>query len=70
MWLAISGAASGRGMGASHAIGHTLGGSYDIPHGITSCITLHGVLAWNSDYSRDQPSACFEGHGQTRASRR
>ena len=53
MWLAISGAASGRGMGASHAIGHTLGGSYDIPHGITSCITLHGVLSWNRDYSRD-----------------
>lgn len=53
MWLAISGAAAGRGMGASHAIGHTLGGSYDIPHGITSCITLHGVLAWNRDYSRE-----------------
>ncbi len=54
MWLAISGAGSGRGMGASHAIGHTLGGSYDIPHGITSCITLHGVLAWNRDYSSDR----------------
>jgi maleylacetate reductase len=54
MWLAISGAASGRGMGASHAIGHTLGGSYDIPHGITSCITLPGVLAWNRAYARDQ----------------
>ncbi len=54
MWLAISGASSGRGMGASHAIGHTLGGSYDIPHGITSCITLHAVLSWNRDYSRDQ----------------
>ncbi len=53
MWLAISGAASGRAMGASHAIGHTLGGSYDIPHGITSCITLPGVLSWNRDYSRD-----------------
>lgn len=54
MWLAISGAAAGRGMGASHAIGHTLGGSYDVPHGITSCITLPAVLAWNRDYSRDQ----------------
>jgi maleylacetate reductase len=54
MWLAISGASSGRGMGASHAIGHTLGGSYDIPHGVTSCITLHAVLAWNRDYSRDR----------------
>ncbi len=54
MWLAISGASSGRGMGASHAIGHTLGGSYDIPHGITSCITLHGVLAWNRNQNRDR----------------
>ncbi|CAN5268113.1 iron-containing alcohol dehydrogenase [soil metagenome] len=47
MWLAISGAASGRGMGASHAIGHTLGGSYGVPHGITSCVALPAVLAWN-----------------------
>ncbi len=48
MWLAISGSAAGRGMGASHAIGHTLGGSYGVPHGITSCVTLHAVLAWNA----------------------
>ncbi|RYG33291.1 MAG: maleylacetate reductase, partial [Burkholderiales bacterium] len=51
MWLAISGAATGRGMGASHAIGHTLGGSYGVPHGITSCITLHATLEWNRAYS-------------------
>lgn len=50
MWLAISGAASGRGMGASHAIGHTLGGGYGVPHGITSCITLHAVLEWNKGH--------------------
>ena len=50
MWLAISGAASGRGMGASHAIGHTLGGGYGVPHGITSCITLHAVLEWNKGF--------------------
>ncbi len=54
MWLAISGAATGRGMGASHAIGHTLGGSYGVPHGITSCITLHATLSWNRDYSIDR----------------
>ena len=47
MWLAISGAGAGRGMGASHAIGHTLGGSYGVPHGITSCVVLPAVLAWN-----------------------
>lgn len=46
MWLAISGSGSGRGMGPSHAIGHTLGGSYGVPHGITSCVILPAVLAW------------------------
>ena len=54
MWLAISGGASGRGMGASHAIGHTLGGGYGVPHGITSCITLHAVLDWNKNYGADR----------------
>jgi maleylacetate reductase len=54
MWLAISGSASGRGMGASHAIGHTLGGAYGVPHGVTSCITLHAVLAWNKDFGADR----------------
>jgi maleylacetate reductase len=48
MWLAISGIASGTGMGASHAIGHILGGSYGVPHGITSCIVLPAVLSWNA----------------------
>lgn len=48
MWLSISGAAAGRGMGASHAIGHTLGGGYGVPHGITSCVTLPAVLTWNA----------------------
>jgi maleylacetate reductase len=48
MWLSIIGAASGVATGASHAIGHTLGGSYHIPHGITSCVTLPSVLRWNA----------------------
>jgi maleylacetate reductase len=26
-------------MGASHGIGHVLGGTCDVPHGYTSCIT-------------------------------
>jgi len=48
MWLAISGIASGRGMGASHAICHVLGGSYGVPHGLTSCVILPAVLSWNA----------------------
>jgi maleylacetate reductase len=54
MWLAISGAGAGRGMGASHAIGHTLGGSYGVPHGITSCVILPAVLAWNAAVGSDR----------------
>ena len=48
MWLAMSGAGAGRGLGASHAIGHTLGGTYGVPHGLTSCVILPAVLAWNA----------------------
>ena len=48
MWLAISGASAGQGLGASHAIGHTLGGMLGVPHGITSCVALPAVLAWNT----------------------
>src|SRR5260221_432687 len=47
MWLAMAGASSGRGLGASHAIGHTLGGGYGVPHGLTSCVALPAVLKWN-----------------------
>jgi maleylacetate reductase len=32
----------------SHAIGHILGGSADVPHGYTSCVMLPYVLAWNA----------------------
>ena len=43
MWLAMAGASSGRGLGASHAIGHTLGGTYEVPHGLTSAADLAPV---------------------------
>ena len=34
-------------MGASHAIGHVLGGTYGVPHGVTSCVMAPYVQAWN-----------------------
>ena len=34
-------------MGASHAIGHALGGSCGVPHGYTSCVMLPHVLRYN-----------------------
>jgi len=33
------------GVGLSHSIGHALGATYSIPHGITSCLTLAPVVA-------------------------
>ncbi|KAH6675773.1 alcohol dehydrogenase [Halenospora varia] len=32
------------GVGLSHSMGHALGATYNIPHGITSCLTLAPVL--------------------------
>ena len=56
MWLAISGASAGRGIGASHAIGHTLGGTFGVPHGLTSCVILPAVLAWNAALNSQRQS--------------
>lgn len=42
----------GGGLGLSHTIGYALGSPYGIPHGITSCISLAGVVrlkAGNAD---------------------
>jgi maleylacetate reductase len=60
MWLAIAGASAGRGIGASHAIGHTLGGMFGVPHGMTSCVTLHAVLRWNEALNADRQKLISE----------
>ncbi len=54
MWLAISGAVATQGLGASHAIGHTLGGLLGVPHGLTSCVALPAVLRWNEGIADDR----------------
>ena len=57
MWLAINGAVTGW---PSHAIGHTLGGSYGVPHGFTSCVILPAVLAWTAGSSKAQQAQVSE----------
>jgi len=47
-WLSMVGVVSGTRLGASHAIGHILGGSAGVPHGYTSCVMLPHVLDWNA----------------------
>ena len=49
-WLSTGPLASGVPMGASHAIGHILGGTCDVPHGYTSCVMSPYVLAWNAEH--------------------
>ena len=54
-WISMTGIVSGTRMGASHAIGHVLGGSAGVPHGYTSCVMLPAVLAFNAEVNVDSP---------------
>jgi len=47
-WQSMIPIIGGVPMGASHAIGHILGGACDVPHGYTSCVMSPYVLAWNA----------------------
>lgn len=40
--------------GASHGLGHQLGAVAGVPHGMTSCVLLPAVLAYNESVSRDR----------------
>ena len=55
-WQSMISIIGGVPMGASHAIGHILGGTCDVPHGYCSCVMSPYVLAWNAEYddSRQQ----------------
>ncbi|MEM9357279.1 MAG: iron-containing alcohol dehydrogenase [Pseudomonadota bacterium] len=53
-WLSMVGIISGTKLGASHAIGHILGGSANVPHGHTSCVMLPYVLDYNLSVNADR----------------
>jgi maleylacetate reductase len=46
-WMSIMGTQNGVAKGASHGIGHVLGGTANVPHGYTSCVMLPHVLRFN-----------------------
>ena len=61
-WQSMLPVIGGVPMGASHAIGHILGGTCDVPHGYCSCVMAPSVLEFNSpaNSARQQRiSACF-----------
>jgi maleylacetate reductase len=53
-WLSMVGSQSGVPKGASHGIGHVLGGTAGVPHGYTSCIMLPVVLRFNKSVNYDR----------------
>ena len=69
-WISMTGIVTGTRMGASHAIGHVLGGSAGVPHGYTSCVMLPAVLAFNAMVNADRQaeiSAALDAAGQPAA---
>ena len=46
-WLSTGPLASGVPMGASHAIGHVLGGTCDVPHYFCTAVMMPSVLRYN-----------------------
>ena len=50
----MNGALAGVTKGASHGIGHVLGGTAKVPHGHTSCVMLPNVLRYNHSVNSDQ----------------
>ena len=54
VWQSMEHNRQGISMGASHGIGHVLGGTCDVPHGYTSCIMLPTVLRYNENVNAER----------------
>ena len=64
MWLSRFVTMAGIPYGASHGLGYLLGAYKGVPHGITSCLTLHAVLAWNEPVNADRQRAVAAAFGR------
>jgi maleylacetate reductase len=53
-WMSIMGSQNGVAKGASHGIGHVLGGTAHVPHGYTSCVMLPVVLRFNEPVNAER----------------
>lgn len=64
MWLSVVGSQAGVDKGASHAIGHILGGTAGVPHGYTSCVMLPYVMRWNQSVNAERQAVVSEALGR------
>jgi maleylacetate reductase len=64
MWLSVVGSQAGVDKGASHAIGHILGGTAGVPHGYTSCVMLPYVMRWNKPVNAERQAVVSEALGR------
>jgi alcohol dehydrogenase class IV len=53
-WCSMVAIVAGLPMGISHATGHALGGSFNVPHGYTSCVMAPFALEFNADVNADR----------------
>src|SRR6266478_7573594 len=61
-WLSIFGMMNTRA-GISHALGHQIGPYWNVPHGVTSCITLPHVMRYMAGVAPERFGAIAEGFG-------
>ena len=64
-WLSMMGSQDSVPMGASHAIGHILGGTAGVPHGYTSCVMLPHVLRFNAGVNAERQAWVSEALGRS-----
>jgi maleylacetate reductase len=61
-WFSIFGGMNTR-FGVSHALGHQIGPKWDVPHGVTSCITMPHVMRFMADIAPQRFGPIAEGLG-------
>jgi maleylacetate reductase len=64
VWLSMEHNRFGISMGASHGIGHVLGGTCNVPHGYTSCVMLPAVLRYNESANADRQAMISDAFGR------
>src|SRR5579862_6961413 len=61
-WYSIYGAMNTR-FGLSHLLGHQIGPRWNVPHGVTSCITLPNSMRWMAEMAAERFGPVAEGFG-------